>query len=284
MIASNERRMTTDQPSTRQRQTRRPTDLRGVPKALLLVATAVLLLLVTLPLIAIAVRSAPTFWSALGAEGVSEAIRLTALTSGFALVVIVVLGTPAAWLIARRQIRGWKVIDAVLDLPVVLPPSVAGIGLLIAFGRNGLIGSFLNDLGIQLAFTTAAVVIAQIFVAAPLYIRAAVIGLRRIDEDMESVAMVEGANAWQIFRFITVPLSASALITGGVLAWTRALGEFGATILFAGNLVGRTQTMALAIYIEFQNNIDAALALALLLMLTSLTVLVAVRLLARIDQ
>jgi molybdate transport system permease protein len=247
----------------------------------LLVATAVLILLVALPLVAIAIRSAPTFWAALGAEGVGEAIYLTVITSGMALVVIVLLGTPAAWLIARRQIRGWKVIDALLDLPVVLPPSVAGIGLLIAFGRTGLVGAWLNDLGIQVAFTTAAVVIAQVFVAVPLYIRAAVIGLRRIDDDMESVAMVEGASAWQVFRYITLPLSATALITGGVLAWARALGEFGATILFAGNLVGRTQTMALAIYIQFQSDTDAALALAFLLTLISFTVLIVTRMLQR---
>ncbi len=260
---------------------RAPTRLRGGPKLLLTSAAFVLLLLVTLPLAAIALRSAPTFWPAVGTYEAGQAIRLTALTSVLALAVIVLLGTPAAWLIARRQIRGWKILDAVLDLPVVLPPSVAGIGLLIAFGRNGLIGAFLNELGIQLAFSTAAVVVAQVFVSAPLYVRAAVIGMRRIDEDMESVAMVEGANAWQIFRFVTLPLSAPALITGGVLAWARALGEFGATILFAGNLVGRTQTMALAIYVEFQNNIDAALALALLLTLTSLFVLIAVRWVAR---
>jgi molybdate transport system permease protein len=277
MIAANERRATTNQLATKQRRVRRPTDLRGAPRLALLAATAALLLLVTLPLIAIAVRSVPTFWDALGAEGVGEAIKLTALTSGIALAVIVALGTPAAWLIARRQIRGWKVIDAVLDLPVVLPPSVAGIGLLMAFGRTGMIGSFLNDLGIQLAFTTAAVIIAQVFVATPLFIRAAVIGLRRIDEDMESVAMVEGASTWQVWRYVTLPLSATALITGGVLAWARALGEFGATILFAGNLVGRTQTMALAIYIEFQNNLDAALALALLLTIISFTVLIVTR-------
>ena len=256
---------------------RKPATLRGAPKLLLIGATLLLLLLIALPLMAIALRSAPTFWLAVGASEVGQAIRLTALTSGLALVVIVLLGTPAAWLIARRQVRGWKILDAVLDLPVVLPPSVAGIGLLIAFGRNGLIGAFLDEVGIQIAFSSAAVVIAQVFVSAPLYIRAAVIGMRRIDEDMESVAMVEGASTWQVFRFVTLPLSAPALATGGVLAWARALGEFGATILFAGNLVGRTQTMALAIYVEFQNNIDAALALALLLTLTSLFVLIAVR-------
>ena len=168
-----------------------------------------------------------------------------------------------------------------LDLPVVLPPSVAGIGLLMAFGRTGLTGPILNAFGIQLAFTTAAVIIAQVFVATPLFVRAAVIGLRRVDEDMESVAMVEGASPWQVFRFVTLPLSATALLTGGVLAWARALGEFGATILFAGNLVGRTQTMALAIYIEFQSNTEAALALALALVLVSFIVLLATRYLRR---
>jgi molybdate transport system permease protein len=196
-------------------------------------------------------------------------------------VIIVLLGTPAAWLIARRQIRAWRAIDAVLDLPVVLPPSVAGIGLLIAFGRSGLIGSYLDAFGIQIAFSTTAVVIAQVFVAAPLYVRAAVIGLRRVDEDMESVAMVEGASTWQVFRHVTLPLSFTALLTGAVLAWARALGEFGATILFAGNLAGRTQTMALAIYIEFQNDIEVALALALMLMLVTLFVLIAVRLIGK---
>lgn len=265
------------------RPTSRPSDLRGLPRALMLIATTLLLMLVTLPLLAIAVRGLPAFADALQAEEVGQAVRLTLSTSLLALLLIVLFGTPAAWLIARRQMPGWRVIDAVLDLPVVLPPSVAGIGLLIAFGRTGLIGQYLNSLGIQLAFSTAAVVIAQVFVAAPLYIRAAVIGLRRIDEDMESVAMVEGASAWQVFRYITLPLSATALLSGGALAWARALGEFGATILFAGNLVGRTQTMALAIYIEFQNNVDVALALALLLTIATLLVLLTVRAIGRSD-
>jgi molybdate transport system permease protein len=260
------------------------TRLRGGTRALFLVMAGALLVLVLLPLLAIALRAWPTLASALRGEEAIEAMRLTLVTSSIALVIIIVLGTPAAWLIARRQIRGWKVIDAVLDLPVVLPPSVAGIGLLMAFGRAGLLGPVLTPLGIQLAFTTAAVIIAQVFVAAPLYIRAAVIGLRRIDEDMESVAMVEGASPWQVFRFVTLPMSATALLTGGVLAWARALGEFGATILFAGNLVGRTQTMSLAIYINFQSDTEAALALAFVLVLLSFTVLVLVRVLARVEE
>jgi molybdate transport system permease protein len=259
----------------------RPADLRGAPRLLLLTATALLLALFTLPLLAIVLRGAPVFFEALGAPGIDQAIGLTLATSLSAVAVIVLLGLPAAWLIARRQTRSWKLIDALLDLPVVLPPSVAGIGLLIAFGRNGLLGPLLNNLGVQVAFTTAAVIIAQVFVAAPLFVRAAVIGLRRIDEDMEAVAMVDGASAAQVFRFVTLPLAAPALLTGAVLAWARALGEFGATILFAGNLVGRTQTMALAIYVEFQSNPQAALALALLLIVLTLLVLFTVRVLAQ---
>jgi molybdate transport system permease protein len=260
------------------------TRLRGGTRALFLGMAGVLLLLVLLPLVAIATRAIPTLNEALQGEEAIAAMRLTLITSGLALVIIVLLGTPTAWLIARRQIRGWKVIDAVLDLPVVLPPSVAGIGLLMAFGRRGLLGPVLAPLGIELAFTTAAVIIAQVFVATPLFIRAAVIGLRRIDVDMESVAMVEGASPWQVFRFVTLPLSASALLTGGVLAWARALGEFGATILFAGNLVGRTQTMSLAIYINFQSDTQAALALAFVLVMVSFAVLVLVRLLGQVEE
>jgi len=261
-----------------------PIRLRGWPRVVVLTVAATLMLLVTLPLAAIAVRAAPTLADALAQEDVGTTLQLTAWTSAAAVGVIVVLGTPTAWLIARRQIRGWRVLDAWLELPVVLPPSVAGIGLLFAFGRRGLLGPLLSTLGIELAFTTAAVIMAQVFVAAPLYIRAAVIGLRRIDEDMESIAMVEGASTWQVVRFVTLPLSASALISGAALAWARALGEFGATILFAGNFVGRTQTMSLAIYINFQSDADIALALALVLVLVSLVVLVTVRVLGHASE
>lgn len=248
-------------------------------RPLALLAAAALLLLVTLPLVAIAVRGAPLFGAAIDAPEVGPAIRLTLGTSLTALAVIVTLGTPTAWLIARRRIRAWRLVDALLDLPVVLPPSVAGIGLLLAFGRTGLLGPFLDAAGIPVAFTTAAVVLAQVFVAAPLYVRAAVVGFRSIDRDLERVAMVEGADALQIARFVTLPLAAPALLAGAVTAWARALGEFGATILFAGNLPGRTQTMSLAVYTLFQSDVSAALALTLLLMLSSFVVLLFTRLL-----
>jgi molybdate transport system permease protein len=256
---------------------------RGPSRIFALLATAALIALIALPIAAIAWRGAP----ALGQIGISviarTAIELTVLTSTFALVVIIALGTPAAWLIARREVRAWRAIDALFDLPVVLPPSVAGIGLLLAFGRNGLLGPALDVFGLQVPFTTTAVVIAQIFVAAPLYVRAAVIGLRRIDNDLEGVAQVDGATRWQSFRFVTLPLSASALLTGAALAWARAIGEFGATILFAGNVIGRTQTMALAIYLEFQSDLNAALGLALILLIVTVALQFAVRYLARAD-
>jgi molybdate transport system permease protein len=246
-------------------------------------ATTALLLLTLLPLVAIVWRGAPALAGAFVSPLAGEAIRLTLLTSTIALIGIVALGTPAAWLIARRGTRAWRLIDALIDLPVVLPPSVAGIGLLLAFGRNGLLGPAFDAFGVQVPFTTAAVVVAQMFVAAPLFVRAAVIGLRRVDDDLESVAQVDGATRWQSFRFITLPLSASALLTGAALAWARAIGEFGATILFAGNIVGRTQTMALAIYLEFQTDTTAALGLALLLLITTVVLQLAIRYLSRGD-
>ncbi|MCL5998542.1 MAG: ABC transporter permease [Chloroflexi bacterium] len=265
------------------RRASRASDLQGGVRWAAVVAAAALLTLVMLPLLAITLRAAPTAAEAMGHAEATSALGLTLVTSLTAVGTIIILGTPTAWLIARRRIKGWRVIDAILDLPTVLPPSVAGIGLLLAFGRRGLLGPVLNAADIELAFTTAAVVMAQMFVAAPLYIRAAVIGLRQIDPDLEHVAMVEGATTLQVFRYVTLPLSAPALLSGSVLAWARALGEFGATILFAGNIVGITQTMSLAIYINFQSDTQAALALAFVLVAVSFVVLIAVRLLRQSD-
>lgn len=246
-------------------------------RVLPLIAAGILLSLVTLPLVAVALRGLPEFSTAVAGVEVRSAVTLTAWTSAVALLIILLLGTPTAWLIARRRSRAWRFLDALIDLPIVLPPAVAGLGLLLAFGRNGLLAPLLQPLGIQLTFSTAAVVVAQVFVAAPLFIRAAISGFHSVDQDLERVAMVEGASPWQIFRFITLPLALPSLAAGAVTAWARSLGEFGATIFFAGNLPGRTQTMALAIYSSFQSDLPAALALTLLLLLTSLAVLVAAR-------
>jgi len=158
-------------------------------------------------------------------------------------------------------------------LPIVLPPSVAGLALLIAFGRRGLFGSMLNVVGISLPFTTAAVVLAQTFVAAPLYVRSARIGFTEIDEQLEEAAHVEGANQWQLFWEVMFPLAGRALLSGAILTWTRALGEFGATILFAGNLEGVTQTMPMAIYLGFERNLGIALSLSVVLIIVSVFLL-----------
>jgi molybdate transport system permease protein len=160
-------------------------------------------------------------------------------------------------------------IDTLIDLPLVLPPAVAGVALLIAFGRRGLFGGVLSDLGISIAFTPLAVIIVQVFVAAPFYIKSATLGFSNIDQELEQSAALDGASSPQIFRFLTIPLSCSALLGGGMMSWARALGEFGATIIFAGNFPGRTQTMPLAIYIGFELDLDIALTLSVILILLS---------------
>ncbi len=159
----------------------------------------------------------------------------------------------------------------------MLPPAVAGLALLLTFGRNGLFGGSLNAVGIQLPFTTAAVVLASMYVAAPFYVRAARTGFVLVPPELEEAGRLEGASEWQVFRHVTVPVAAPALFGGAILCWARALGEFGATIMFAGSLTGRTQTMPLAIYAALESNLDAAVALSVLLLAVSFALLVGAR-------
>jgi molybdate transport system permease protein len=195
--------------------------------------------------------------------------------------VTILFGTPLAYLLARWKFRLKFWLELLIDLPVVLPPSVAGLALLIAFGRQGTFGSLLAPFGITLPFTAAAVVMAQTFVAAPLYVRAARIGFTEIDLQLEEAAHVEGANQWQLFRDVMFPLAGRALIGGAILTWTRALGEFGATILFAGNLEGVTQTMPMAIYLGFERNLGVAITLSVMLVGVSTILLLLTRRLAK---
>ncbi len=206
-----------------------------------------------------------------------RAIRLSVETSLVALVLTVALGTPLALLVARRDFPLRRFVNVAIDLPMVLPPAVAGVALLLAFGRNGFAGRLLAEWGVQISFTQTAVVMAQVFVAAPFFVRAATIGLRRINDALEEAALLDGASTWQVLRYVTFPLARPALVGGAVLAWARALGEFGATILFAGNLPGRTQTMPLAIYLGFELDARVAVTLAVVLMLVSFAVLGLVR-------
>jgi molybdate transport system permease protein len=188
-----------------------------------------------------------------------------------------VTGTPLAFVLARRRFPGKTLLELAIDLPIVLPPSVAGIALLVAFGRQGVFGSGLSTLGISLPFTTAAVVLAQTFVSAPLFVRAARIGFAEIDHQIVEAAYVEGSNEWQLFRFLMFPLAGRAVLSGAILAWTRAIGEFGATILFAGNLEGVTQTMPLAIYLGLERSLNIALALSTVLVFVSFMLLLVTR-------
>ncbi len=267
-------------PPTRTLASRRRTAPAGHLGALLAVAAAVFL---ALPVATLVIRAAAVL-SAVGgaaARAVADALVLSLLTTAASLVLVVGLGLPLAWWLARRPPRGAALVETLVDLPIVLPPSVAGLALLLVFGRRGLLGEPLALVGIAIPFTTVAVVVAQAFVAAPFFVRAARAGIRAVDRDLEDAARVDGAAESAVARHVTIPLAASALSAGLVMAWARALGEFGATIMFAGNIAGRTQTLPLLVYSEFQGSLDASLVAAAILAVAAAGVLVAVRLGAR---
>ena len=244
-----------------------------------------ILALFLLPFLALFIRSInQDFLEHALSEQALQALQLSLITSTVTTAGAILFGTPLAYMLARWKFRFKSWIELLIDLPIVLPPSVAGLVLLIAFGRRGLFGSTLDMIGISLPFTTTAVVLAQAFVAAPLYVRSARIGFADIDEQLEEAANVEGANQWQLFREVMLPLAGRALLSGAVLTWTRALGEFGATILFAGNLQGVTQTMPMAIYLGFERDIGVALVLAVVLVVVSFLLLMLTRWLEERDQ
>lgn len=249
--------------------------------AILLLPVLLVTGFLALPLVAVFLKVLPQegVWATLQQPLVTEALRLSVITSLSSLLLAVVFGTPIAYLLARRHLPGAALLDTLIDLPMVLPPTVAGVALLMAFGRRGLLGSWLDAVGIQIAFTTVAVVLAQSFVSMPFYIRAARAGFQSVDQELERVAYTLGYSAFSTFLRVTVPLALPALLGGAVMAWARALGEFGATIMFAGNLIGRTQTMPLAIYIAMESDLTAALVLSAILVIVSFSVLFFVRLL-----
>ena len=249
--------------------------------ALAVLAAAVLVAFLLLPLLALVRQT----WLQTGAWNsstwnlVQDALTLTLVTSVISLLIVVLLGTPLAYLLARRAFHGKALLETLIDLPMVLPPAVAGLALLMAFGRRGLIGSTLDGWGISIGFTTTAVVMAQIFVASPFFVRAARSGFARSDRTLEDAAADLGASPAAVFRTVTVPLAQSGLAAGAVLAWARAVGEFGATIIFAGSIAGVTQTMPLAVYSRFEaGDLETALLLGVLLLAASMLVLLTVRL------
>ena len=247
-----------------------------------IIPSIILFAFFALPFFALFERSITTdFFGYAFSDQALQALRLSLVTSTITTVVTIILGTPFAYLLARWRFRFKPWLELLIDLPIVLPPSVAGLSLLIAFGRRGLFGSALNVIGISLPFTTAAVVLAQTFVAAPLFVRSARVGFTEVDKQLEEAAQVEGANHWQLFKEVMFPLAGRALLSGAILTWTRALGEFGATILFAGNLEGITQTMPMAIYLGFESEIGVALALSVMLVGVSALLLGIIRKLER---
>lgn len=235
-------------------------------RRLVQLASLPMLIFILLPIVALLLRTPPQQWLAnIKQPEILQAVGISLGTTLLATLISVVLGTPVALALARDYLPFRRTFDTLIDLPTVLPPAVAGIALLMAFGRRGIFGSFLDDIGIHIAFTPIAVILAQTFIAASFYIKAASIGFASIDHELEQAAGLDGASGWQTFRYLILPLSRSALLSGAVMTWARALGEFGATIIFAGNFAGRTQTMPLAIYLGFELNFEIALTLAVIL-------------------
>ncbi|MFF9662592.1 ABC transporter permease [Streptomyces althioticus] len=251
---------------------------RGVPLALLAPALIGLAFLLV-PLLALVVR-AP--WSDLPEQltspAVWDALRLSLVCATTATALSLVVGVPLAWLLARTDFPGRSLVRALVTLPLVLPPVVGGVALLLALGRNGVVGRWLDEwFGVTLPFTTAGVVLAETFVALPFLVISVEGTLRAADPRFEEAAATLGASRFTAFRRVTLPLIAPGVAAGAVLAWARALGEFGATITFAGNFPGRTQTMPLAVYLALQNDPAAAIALSLVLLAVSVAVLAGLR-------
>lgn len=248
----------------------------------MLVALSVLLVLFLLAptLVLLARGLTPNFWPTLASPVVLDALRVSLTTTLCTVALTVLFGTPVAFLLARHAFWGKTALDALLDLPIVLPPVVAGVGLLLTFGRSGLLGPPLELAGVSLAFSPAAVVLAQLFTSAPFFVRAAKAGFLGVDRDVEAAALTDGASGWAAFRLITWPLAFPFLLEGLVLTWARALGEFGATILFAGSLQGRTRTITLAIYGALESDLAPALVLSAVMVVVAFAVLFCVRALA----
>jgi len=241
-------------------------------------AVALFLGLLTVPLVSLLFRvPLGELLQRLRAPLVTQALWLSLLTSGASTAAVMLLGLPLAYLLAMRDFTGKPLLTVLIDLPMVLPPTVAGVGLLLAFGRTGLVGRMLAPWGLTIPFTTVAVVLAQAFVAGPFFINAARAGFEGIEPRYLQAAATLRASAPYTFFHVMLPLSFPALLAGAAMTWARALGEFGATITFAGNLPGRTQTMPLAVYVALQSDLEAAVALSVVLMVVSFALLFGLR-------
>ena len=253
--------------------------MRRLFPALLTLAAALAAAFLLLPLVALFARVSPgTLVVRAGQGAFRDALVVSLKTSLIAHAIVLGVGTPAAYLLATRRFRGRSLLVGVLELPLVLPPAVAGISLLAAFGANGLLGGTLDALGLRIPFTQAAVVLAVVFVSSPFYVRQAIAAFQAVDPALIDAARTLGAGPARTFRRVALPLAAGGLAAGSSLAWARGLGEFGATLMFAGSLQGVTQTLPLAIYAELNVDYPVALAIGALLVLVSVAVLAVVRL------
>ncbi len=233
---------------------------------------------ILLPVVALILAVHPAeLYRKLADPMVRQALELSVATSAVAALIVIVAGLPVAWWLASGRSRLTRWFEALLVLPLVLPPTVAGLGLLLAFGRAGILGRAITALGVSIPFTPVAVIMAQVFVGFPFFVLASAAGLRGVDQQLLEIGATLGQGAFGVFRRIALPLAAPSLLAGAVMAWARGLGEFGATITFAGNLPGKTQTLPLAVYAALQQDLDAALAVAVLLLAMSAGVLIAVR-------
>ena len=240
------------------------------------------LVFLVLPVVAIFARVPPgELVSALGTDAAKDALVVTAKTNAVSMFLILAFGTPTAYWIATRSSRLRDIVVTLVELPLVLPPAVAGIGLLAAFGRLGLLGGSIEALGIDIAFTQTAVVLAVTFVASPFYVRTAVSAFEAVDPTLPAAARTLGAGPARVFGRVSLPLAAGGLGAGAALAFARGIGEFGATIMFAGSLQGSTQTLSLAIYEQFDLDFDVALAISAVLVAISGGVLLSVKVLTR---
>jgi molybdate transport system permease protein len=245
----------------------------------LVLALASALTFLTLPVVAIFVDSSPgDLIDSLGERGATEALWLSLRTTAAALAIIVVVGTPAAYLLATRSFRGKAIVVTLIELPLVLPPAVAGVALLAAVGPTGLLGGRLEAAGIELSLTTAGVVVALTFVASPFYVRQALAAFASVDRTLLEASRTLGASEARGFARVMVPAAMPGLVAGGALALGRALGEFGATLMFAGSFEGITQTVPLAIYARLGTDFEAALALSAVLVAVSAAILLSVKL------
>jgi len=248
--------------------------------AFLVLSGGALLAFLVLPLVGlVATTSGADFVAGLRHPLVWPALKLSLFTTTISLAVVVGLGTPLAWALAQRDDRLGRATETITQLPIVIPPAVAGVALLLAFGRRGLLAAWLGLGGgvRSVAFTTAAVVMAETFVSAPFLIQAALSAFRRVDPDLVVVARALGATPFRLFARVALPLAAPGLMAGAAMSWARALGEFGATLMFAGNLTGRTQTLPLAIYTALESDLRAAQALSLILVVVAFALLLIVR-------